>query len=66
MMMDILITNRSNIIKNLQYFGNHLEMIQKCLVDEDYGALERLLAQGISNYNQLMHHSELPGAGEDK
>ena len=66
MMMDILITNRSNIINNLQYFGNHLDLIQKCLVDEDYGALERLLAQGTSNYDQLMIHSEIRGAGEDQ
>jgi prephenate dehydrogenase len=66
MMMDILITNRSNIINNLQNFGNHLDVIQKCLVDEDYGALERLLAQGTSNYNQLMNHSEIRGEGEDQ
>jgi len=66
MMMDILVTNRSNIINNLQNFGNHLDLIQKCLVDEDYGALERLLAQGTSNYNQLMNHSEIQDAGECK
>jgi prephenate dehydrogenase len=66
MMMDILITNRSNIINNLQNFGNHLDLIQKCLVDEDYSALERLLAQGTSKYNQLMNHSEIRDAGEGK
>ena len=66
MMMDILITNRSNIINNLQIFSNHLDLIQKCLVDEDYGALERLLAQGTSNYSQLMNHSAIRDAGEGK
>jgi prephenate dehydrogenase len=66
MMMDILITNRANIINNLQNFGKHLDLIQKCLVDEDYDALERLLAQGTSNYKQLMNHSEIRDAGEGK
>jgi prephenate dehydrogenase len=64
MMMDILITNRSNIINNLRIFGNHLDLIQKCLFDEDYGALERLLAQGTSNYSQLMNNSEIRDTGE--
>ena len=66
MMMDILITNRSNIINNLQIFGNHLDLIQKCLVDEDYEVLERLLTHGTSNYRQLMNHSEVRDAGEGK
>jgi prephenate dehydrogenase len=66
MMMDILITNRSNIINNLQIFGNHLDLIQKCLVDEDYDALERLLTQGASDYSQLMNHPEIRDAGEGK
>ena len=66
MMMDILITNRSNIINNLQNFGNHLDLIQKCLIDEDYGSLERLLAQGTSNYSQLMNHSEIQDKEEGK
>ena len=66
MMMDILITNRSNIINNLQNFSNHLDLIQKCLDDEDYDALERLLAQGTSDYSQLMYHSEIQDEEEGK
>jgi prephenate dehydrogenase len=53
MMMDILISNRSNILQALRdYEGSLLEII-KHLEQEDYQSLQELLVQGETQYNKI-------------
>jgi len=57
MMMDILVSNRSNILKGLRdYRSNFLEIIEY-LEKEDYQSLQELLVKGEIQYNKIIANS---------
>lgn len=54
MMLDILETNREQVMKTLSSFRKHLGALEDLLAEEDYVALAQLLAQGASQRSQLV------------
>ena len=53
MMLDILKSNRENIINSIQQFRNSLDEIESALQDENYTQLELLLNQSRATYQSL-------------
>jgi prephenate dehydrogenase len=55
MMVDILMTNRKNILPALRQLREHLDQIDTFLEGEDYTALQILLAQGAERYQEILN-----------
>jgi prephenate dehydrogenase len=53
-MLDILVTNRMNVLAGMKRFHEHLEDLEKCLADMDDETLRDLLTQGGANYEALI------------
>jgi len=60
MMMDILFTNKNNIISSLRLFRQQINAIEEHLENEDLIAVRGLLETSVSKLNQLVEH----GRGE--
>jgi prephenate dehydrogenase len=54
MMMDILATNRSNILHALQQTRIELERLEKLIVDQDYTGLKQALDQIARHYQDII------------
>ncbi|MBN2548572.1 MAG: prephenate dehydrogenase [Anaerolineales bacterium] len=54
MMLDVLATNRENLLASLQSFRQQLDRLEGCLVDGDWRALELYLSQGADRYAWLV------------
>lgn len=54
MMLDILVTNRRNLLANLRCFREHLETLEGYLAGDDERCLGELLSQGARNYEELV------------
>jgi prephenate dehydrogenase len=54
MMLDILETNRLNILEGLQGLRGRLEMIESLLASGDELGLQVLLGEGLKNYRELI------------
>ncbi len=56
-MMDILLTNRSQILQGLKDFDGNLQDIIEYLEQEDYKSLQELLVRGESQYKSIFAKS---------
>jgi prephenate dehydrogenase len=54
MMIDILRSNRSNVLERLKDYRLHLEQIEALLEQQNYDMLEALLADGVERYQILI------------
>jgi prephenate dehydrogenase len=54
MMVDILVTNRENILETVQRFHHTLDTIEHCLEAGDMENLRLQLAQGAARYASLV------------
>lgn len=54
MMLDILVTNRSNLLANLRGFRERLEKLENALQSNDIALLEELLGEGAARYEDLI------------
>ena len=54
MMLDILGTNRDEILSDLRAYRTQLEQLEKMLADEDLESLRAYLDQGAKRYDQLI------------
>jgi prephenate dehydrogenase len=54
MMMDVLKSNRANILNALRDFRNSLNQIESAMQDENYAQLELLLEQSRASYQSLI------------
>ena len=54
LMLDILATNRQNVLGALRRLRNRLDLVDQLLEDEDYPALEGLLAEGMTRRDQIL------------
>jgi prephenate dehydrogenase len=53
MMLDILATNRHNILDRLRRYREQVQIFEELLEKEDYSALRELLELGANNYRKL-------------
>jgi prephenate dehydrogenase len=58
MMLDVLSTNRSNILASLELFHQRLYTIEALLARGDWDALRELLSQGAECYRELTRDEE--------
>jgi prephenate dehydrogenase len=58
MMIDILETNRENILPAIEMFQKRLEELRLVLQDEDYSRLTRELNQGAAKYKVILEQYE--------
>jgi prephenate dehydrogenase len=56
MMVDILTTNRDNVLVELQRFRHALQAVENSLLAEDMDALRLQLSQGAASYASLIGH----------
>ncbi len=54
MMLDILKTNRQNILQVLLNYFQHLDSFRTALEDEDYAALEKLMTMGRDTRDRIL------------
>ncbi len=54
LMMDILATNRANVLGALRRLHTRLDLLEQLLAAEDYPALERLLQEGAARREKMM------------
>ncbi len=54
MMMDILTTNRENVLEALHRYRQELDALADALAGQDWGTLEQRLLQGNENYHRLI------------
>ena len=54
MMMDIVLTNRANILQNLRNFRGRLDQIERCLMEGDEATLRELLKEGAAQREDLI------------
>jgi len=55
MMLDILATNRENILASLENYRGQLDILRDLLEREDFSALQILLAKGAGRYEDLLN-----------
>ncbi len=55
--LDVLMTNRENVLASLRGLRARLEGMESLLAGEDFPALQELLAQGAQQYRQLLESS---------
>jgi len=55
MMLDILATNRQNILASLEKYGEQLDILKDLLGREDFSALQVLLAKGAGRYEDFIN-----------
>jgi prephenate dehydrogenase len=53
-MLDILATNRQNLLGALRRLRTRLDLFDQLLEAEDYPALERLLGEGVARRDQIL------------
>lgn len=58
MMLDILITNQSNVLEDLGRLRHQLEMIEQALATSDFAALNQILSQGALRYDEILDRVE--------
>ena len=58
MMLDILATNRSNLLANVACYRQRIEALEAALEAEDSQGITRLLIEGSDSYNNLVRHQE--------
>jgi prephenate dehydrogenase len=54
LMLDILATNRQNVLGALRRLRTRVDLFDQLLEAEDYPALERLLAEGVTRRDQIL------------
>jgi prephenate dehydrogenase len=54
MMLDILATNRDNVLESLRRFRQAMDQLEAALLNDQQEALQSLLSQGSANHRQLM------------
>ena len=54
LMLDILATNRQNVLGALRGLRTRLDLLDQLLEAKDYTALERLLAEGVTRHDQIL------------
>lgn len=54
MMLDILTTNRDNVLESLRRFRQVMDQLEAALLNDQQEALQSLLSQGSANHRQLM------------
>jgi prephenate dehydrogenase len=53
MMLDVLVTNQSNIMASLERFHRHLKIMEASLARDDWDELRELLTSGVECYREL-------------
>lgn len=53
MMLDILATNRDQVLESLRRFRQAMDQLEAALFDDQQEALQELLSQGAANYRRL-------------
>lgn len=54
-MLDILATNRQNLLEDISQFKKQLDKIERSLAGDDYDRLSDLLEKGAENYNAVIN-----------
>ena len=52
--VDVVLTNRANVIQALQSFRGRLDQVERCLADGDRDALRELLREGAAQRERLV------------
>jgi len=64
MMIDILLTNRINVLEQLKPFQTQVERLERMLSENDGKSLRALLSEGYENYQDIIMAKDDPGLQE--